>query len=578
MLKNDLHRLLRRQITKSGFTFPFVLENAEFFEMINEAYMSFDKDILHVEHILEESSKELFKANQALQSENDDTKSKLDNIVNTIKDVLFQTDNKGNFIYLNHAWEELTGLTIKNSLNKNYKELLKGMNKAEKFRLQEFLLEEQEEYKVVFKYYTPNQDKKWIDLQVSRTKDCEGRSTGAIGTMADVTQIKETEIELQKASKIKDDFISTISHEIRTPLNAVIGLSNVMLMENFLPDQLENLEALKYSGEHLLALINDLLDLNKLQSEEIQLVQTDFDLKELLNNLLNHFKPLAKDKFLTFRVAMDKRIPNNILGDSLKLSQVLNNLLSNSHKFTETGAIVLSVKLLEESESDIRIRFMVKDTGIGVPYNKQGAIFKSFVQAGDSTKKLYGGSGLGLTISRKILQLQDSDLRMRSVPKIGSEFWFDITYKKSKLSNNTLPVKSEKTATDPIDLRVLVAEDNKLNVLVLRKLFAKWKIHYEIAENGKKLLEAYSKRDYDLILMDLQMPVLDGYETTRKIRSMKDSIKSSIPIIALTAFAENEVKVKTRKFKMDGYMSKPFDANEFHELLSFYSNRVKNVG
>ncbi|RZV55385.1 MAG: PAS domain S-box protein, partial [Flavobacteriaceae bacterium] len=206
MLKNDLHRLLRRQITKSGFTFPFVLENAEFFEMINEAYMSFDKDILHVEHILEESSKELFKANQALQSENDDTKSKLDNIVNTIKDVLFQTDNKGNFIYLNHAWEELTGLTVKKSLNKNYKELLKGMNKAEKFRLQEFLLEEQEEYKVVFKYYTPNQDKKWIDLQISRTKDPEGRSTGAIGTMADVTQIKETEIELQKASKIKDDF------------------------------------------------------------------------------------------------------------------------------------------------------------------------------------------------------------------------------------------------------------------------------------------------------------------------------------------------------------------------------------
>jgi len=578
MLKNDIHRLLRRQITKSGFTFSFVLENADFFEMINEAYVSFDKDIIHVEHILEESSKELFKANQALKNEHDDTKSKLDNIVNTINDVLFQTDIYGNFIYLNHAWEALTGLTVKQSLNKNYKELLKGMNKAEKFRLQEFLLEAQEDYQLVFKYYTPDQDKKWIDLQVSRTKDSEGVSTGAIGTMTDVTQIKETEIELQKASKIKDDFISTISHEIRTPLNAVIGLSNVMLMENFLPDQLENLEALKYSGEHLLALINDLLDLNKLQSEEIQLVQTDFNLKELLNSLLSNFKPLGKDKFLTFRVAMDKRIPNNIMGDSLKLSQVLNNLLSNSHKFTEAGAIVLSLNLLEESESDVKLRFMVKDTGIGVPYNKQGAIFKSFVQAGDSTKKLYGGSGLGLTISRKILQLQDSDLRMRSVPKIGSEFWFDITFKKSKLSNNALPVKSEKTSTEPIDLRVLVAEDNKLNVLVLKKLFAKWKIQHEIAENGMKLLEAYSKGDYDLILMDLQMPVLDGYETTKKIRGMKDPIKSSIPIIALTAFAENEVKVKTSEFQMDGYMSKPFDANEFHELLSFYSTQIKDVG
>jgi PAS domain S-box-containing protein len=554
------------------------MENEELFQMINEAYSSFDKDIVHVEHILEESSKELFKANQALRNENDSTRAQLDNIINTVNDVLFQTDLDGNFIYLNHAWEEISGLSVKESLGKNYKDLLEGINKNEKFRLRQFLLKQAEDYEVVFKYYTPKKQKKWIDLKISRTKDAKGKTTGAIGTMTDITSIKETEIELQKASKIKDDFISTISHEIRTPLNAVIGLSNVMLMENFLPDQLENLEALKYSGEHLLALINDLLDLNKIQSEEIHLLKTDFNLKETLNNLHHHFRPIGKEKHIIFRIVWDKKIPEYVVGDSLKLSQVLNNLLSNAFKFTETGAIKLSVDLIEDAEKKVKLRFAVKDTGIGVPYNKQGAIFKSFVQAGDNTSKLYGGTGLGLTISKKILQIQGSDLNMTSVPKIGSEFYFEISYDKSKAAKVDIRSNSEKTSTEPIDLNVLVAEDNKLNILVLKKLFAKWNVRYFIAENGKILLEEYKNNDYDLILMDLQMPIMDGYATTKAIRKLKDPIKSSIPIIALTAFSEDEIKDKTAESEMDGYMSKPFDANEFHELLSFYGNQIKDVG
>lgn len=578
MLIKDLHRLLRRQIMKSGLTDSFIIDNQEFFDMLNEAYRSFDKDINHAEIILEESSKELFKANQALKNENDSTKSQLDNIVNTVTGVLFQTDLKGNFTYLNHAWEDLTGLSIKTSLNKSYKDLLIGLNKDEKFRLQQFLLEHKEDYQVVFKYYKPNEEKKWFDLNVSRTVNTSGETTGAIGTMTDITSIKETKIQLEKASKIKDDFISTISHEIRTPLNAVIGLSDVMLMENFLPDQLENLEALKYSGEHLMALINDLLDLNKIQSDEIKLIESDFSLEQLLLNLQSNFKTIIKNKHLSFRIETSSKVPGYLIGDSLKLSQVLNNLLSNAFKFTKSGEIKLSVELLEDLNKNVKLRFKVKDTGIGVPLNKQDAIFKSFVQAADNTEKLYGGTGLGLTISRKILRLQNSDLELKSIPNIGSEFWFDINYAISLKDHASLSTGSKKPIVQPISLKILVAEDNKLNVLVLKKLFSKWEIDYDIAENGMKLLEAYEKSDYDLILMDLQMPVLDGYETTKVIRGMNDPIKASIPIIALTAFSKNDVKEKTKVYQMDGYMSKPFNANEFHELLSFYKKQIKNVG
>ena len=409
MLRNDLHRLLRRQLKKAGID-PNDDKELKLLELVNEAYYSFDGDMNRIENILEESSKELFRANQILRHENEFAKSRLNNIVNNVHGVLFQTDQFGNFVYLNKAWNELTGLSWKRSLGKNYKDLLVGLNKTEKQRIKKFLHSKQEEYQTVFQYFKPNQEERWIDLNLSITRDKDGNPNGTIGTMIDVTSLKETEIKLNKASKAKDEFLSTMSHEIRTPLNAVIGLANVLLMEQHLPQQTENLEALKYSGEHLLGLINNILDLNKIHSGNVHYVEAQFSLDDLINEVRSHFKVVAADRDVTFEIVKDKNIPDHLLGDRLMLIQVIKNLLSNAFKFTDEGLVKLAIKMKYIKNDVVKLGFRVSDTGIGIPAEKQKTIFNSFVQAERNTSRLYGGTGLGLTISRKQLQYQNSDL------------------------------------------------------------------------------------------------------------------------------------------------------------------------
>ncbi|MCA0132838.1 response regulator [Winogradskyella alexanderae] len=575
MLDKSAHRLLRRQIKNAGFNKDELEKFKDFFNMVNDAYNSFDEDIRHIENILDRSSHELFKLNQTLKSRVVSAENELNTIVNSIEGVIFKTDMEGNFKYLNKAWEDLTDVPVEKALNHTYRDLLFGKNEAEKARIRRFFSEGKEDYSTLFKYTKPNGEKLWIQLKVEMTKDANGDNIGTIGTMIDVTQLKETEIELKHANKTKDAFLSTMSHEIRTPLNAVIGMSDILLMERFLPEQLENLQALKYSSEHLLALINDLLDLNKFKSREIKLVEDDFILTEFIQNIQLHFKQTAIKKGLGFEVIMDSKLPKIVKGDSLKLSQVLKNLLSNAFKFTHEGGITFYIELAERSEKECKIRFTVEDTGIGVSYNKQKDIFKSFVQANDNTTKLYGGSGLGLYISKELLKIQSSKLNLKSKKDEGSTFWFEIPFKYSvekSIAKKNVLVKNKK-----IDLRVLVAEDNNLNALLLRKLFKKWNLDYVIANDGQELLEIYNQGEFDIILMDLQMPVMDGYTTTRTIRKLDDTDKSLIPIIALTAFTQSEVKEKIERYKMNGYLSKPIDVNELHALLRFYSKEKQEA-
>jgi PAS domain S-box-containing protein len=575
MLETNLHRLLLRQIRNANFNAVDLDKFKEFFDVVNDAYKSFDDDVKHIEIILEESSNELYKVNKSLKSDVDNAEYKLNTIVNTIEDVIFKTDMGGNFKYLNKAWEDLSGMLISSALNKNYRDLLSGINKQERVKINKFLSENSSDYATLFKFFKPTGEKIWVQLKLVLSYDADGKPNGTIGTMTDVTQLKETEIELNLANKTKDEFLSTMSHEIRTPLNAVIGMSDILLMENFLPEQLENFQILKYSSEHLLALINDLLDLNKFKSEKIKLTKDNFNPSELIQNIQLHFKQTAANKNLSFETIIDSNIPLVLKGDSLKLSQVLKNLLSNAFKFTHQGGIVFRVEAIEMKRKSTTMRFSVSDSGIGVSYNKQKDIFKSFVQASDNTSKVYGGSGLGLYISKELLKIQKSNLQLESKKGKGSTFWFDISYTNS--TQESANKQNYISTTEPIELKVLVAEDNNLNALLLTKLFKKWHIDYVIAKNGQELLDIYSERDFDLILMDLQMPVLDGYDTTRAIRKMHNSDKSIIPIIALTAFAQSEVSDKTERYKMNGYISKPFNVNQLHKLLKFYSVNKQQV-
>lgn len=578
MLSNDAHRLLKRQLKKSNLDILGDSKYAEFLNMINEAYKSFDNDVTHIEHILEESSRELFVANQKLIKERDKTRTKLENLVDNIGGVIFETDLDGNFTFLNPAWEKYSGFSVKQSLGKSYKDFLGGENIGGNKRFNELFARQKTHIKFIFKH-KKDDHLMWFEVKSKLIKDINGLPTGFIGTITDITNLKETEIELQKASKSKDEFLSTMSHEIRTPLNAVTGLTNILLMEDYLPEQMENLKALKYSGEHLLGLINDLLDFDKIKSGKIKINEKDFSLNYFLENIKSHFLLRAEKKGVVFNVVKENDLPDNIIGDKLKLTQIIKNLLSNSLKFTEKGSILLIIKNLGINKNKINLLFKVIDTGIGISKSRQASIFESFMQANSETSIKYGGTGLGLSISKKLLMLQDSDLKVKSKLGEGATFSFKITYKVSNRLDLYQPdmIKLQPNYK-PLNINVLVAEDNKMNILILKRFFLKWKVNYQIAQNGKEVLQFFENPDFDfnLVLMDLQMPILNGYEATKMIRNLPDQSKSSIPIIALTAFAQTDIKEKTERYKMNGFMGKPFNPEKLYALLKTYSKELTN--
>ncbi|WP_248722172.1 response regulator [Seonamhaeicola sp. ML3] len=572
MLEINSHRLLKRQLQKANLEYLSSDPNfTKFLEFVNTAYFSFDKDIQLIENTLEESSKELFVANQKLTIERDKTKTKLTNLVDNIGGVIFETDPVGNFTFLNSAWEEYSGHSIETSLGKNFLDFLKEEDIDGEKGLKDIFGKRQNRIKFIFKHKNKGKTL-WFEVKSKPINNKDGKFVGYIGTISEVTNLKETEIELQKASKSKDVFLSTMSHEIRTPLNAVTGLTNILLMENHLPDQLENLKALKYSGEHLLGLINDLLDFDKIKSGELKVNEKDFDLNYFLENIKSHFILRAEKKGIIFNVIKENDIPNNIIGDKLKLTQVVKNLLSNSLKFTEHGSIILSVKKVGVQNNKVELRFKVIDTGIGISKEKQNSIFESFVQADSDISVKYGGTGLGLAISKKLLGLQNSELKVKSTLGKGATFSFNIKYKLSnRLSQYEPEMIKMHPQYSPLDIKVLVAEDNKMNILIIKKILSKWNVDFKIAENGHEVLDLVQEEDFDLVLMDLQMPLLDGYETTQKIRAFSNPQKASVPIIALTAFAQTDIKEKAKLYKMNGFMGKPFDPSKLYTLLQFYS-------
>jgi PAS domain S-box-containing protein len=529
------------------------------------------------EKTLEEKSAELFYVNQQLVSERDRTKTKLETIVRNVEGVIFESDLKGNFTFLNQAWETYSRCSVEESLGKNFTHFLKDENIEGDQTVSHLFSGDIQNLEFILKNFQL-ESVRWYKVKFRMNKNSFGKNIGYVGTIIDITNLKTTEIELQEASEAKDRFLSTMSHEIRTPLNAVTGLANILLMDDHMPEQEENLKALKYSGEHLLGLINDLLDFSKIKSGKLKLVEKEFNLEVLLKNIHSNFAHKADKKELQFEVKWCNKTPFLVIGDGIKLSQILKNLLSNSFKFTEHGGIKLTVNNLGVKNNRVDLEFKVIDTGIGIAKEKQETIFESFMQESAETSVKYGGTGLGLAICKRILKLQNSDLEVVSEPGKGSTFSFTLSFKISnRLSTYTPDLIQTQPTYKPLHLKILVAEDNKMNVLILKKFLQMWKVDYTLAYNGEEVIEIYNKKDFDLILMDLQMPVMNGYEATKVIRGFSDKDKANIPIVALTAFAQADIKAKIQKYRMNGFMSKPFNPIELYNLLATYCYNKSTV-
>lgn len=370
----------------------------------------------------------------------------------------------------------------------------------------------------------------------------------------------------ERASIIKAQFLSTITHELRTPLYAVTGLTHLLLEEDPKPEQKEHLNSLKYSGEHLLSLINNILDLNKLEANKVEIEKIPFHLKKRINDVLVALKRTSQDRKNKLTFEYDEGIPTKIVGDSLKLSQILMNLIGNSIKFTQNGEISVRAKKIKQTDNEVRVRIEVEDNGVGISKKKQKSIFETFSQGSLQINRKFGGTGLGLSIVKNLLEIMNSKIYLESEISQGSKFWFDISFEIAENKNDAIDTKKINYGVDYASLEnvsALVVEDNKINQMITKKILEKNKMKCMVADNGTDAIEMVKKINYDLILMDIHMPGISGIVATQNIRKFNPDI----PIIALTAVTIDENLDDFYNAGFNDIIPKPFKPEDFFEKI-----------
>ena len=381
--------------------------------------------------------------------------------------------------------------------------------------------------------------------------------------------LRKAMADAQSANLAKSSFLANMSHEIRTPLNAVIGLSRLMRDTNLNTEQKILNDKLLISGENLLGIINEILDFSKIEAGKVELENIPFNLKEVLNKVYSFLSHAAEEKTISINASMDVPFKRAVLGDPIRLQQVLTNLVNNAIKFTSDGRVDLSCKLVKKSMGKASFLFAVTDTGIGISEENLTTIFEKFKQEDESVTRVYGGTGLGLAISRQLVGLMGGELQVESEKGKGSRFFFTLEFATTDAA--MLREAHRKIAIDPEKLRgknILVVEDNKINQFIVRSILEKWNIITDLASNGKEAIEILKLKKFDLVLMDMQMPVMDGCKATQIIRK---ELHVSTPVIALTAYATKDAIAQALDSGMDGYMTKPFEEETlFSQLLSTF--------
>ncbi|APG59497.1 PAS domain-containing hybrid sensor histidine kinase/response regulator [Christiangramia salexigens] len=419
-------------------------------------------------------------------------------------------------------------------------------------------------------------------INVKEIKGSSTESNRYRATIFDITDRKKYEKELlnaklkaESASKAKAEFLATMSHEIRTPLNAIHGIANLIAKTPLNEQQREYSDILKLSSENLLGLINNLLDLSKIESKEVSLEKKSFSLRTLTDALMHTFEVKCREKGVELRSHIDDEIPEFISGDPIKLNQILINLIGNAIKFTSKGFISLEILLKEKMDTNALLEFKVRDTGIGIPEEKIPRIFQEFSQASYDISLEYGGTGLGLTICQKLLKLHDSSMEVNSEPGKGSEFSFEIEYDIYNEYNPTASKLFEEVEDKLFDAaRVLVVEDNPINVFVISEYLKEWKLNYDTADNGQKAINAVKENEYDIILMDIHMPVMNGFEAASSIRSLH--LNKQPIILALSATSKEHIQEKLSHSGIDDYISKPFGPEDLFKVLTHYLKSYDN--
>jgi len=384
--------------------------------------------------------------------------------------------------------------------------------------------------------------------------------------------LKKAREQAEQGLKVKSEFLSTMSHEIRTPLNSVIGMSHLLLKNNPRADQIEQLDVMLFSANNLLAIVNDILDYNKIEAGKIVFEHIEMDVAAIIRNIVSGLQTPAQDKGIDLKLNLDRDLQNKVLGDPTRLFQIITNLAHNAIKFTPKGFVEIGVEVQGQTDKIITLLIRVTDSGIGISPDKIKMIFDRFTQADSSTSRGFGGTGLGLAICKKILQLQRTTLQVSSKPGKGSTFYFIQSFEKSiktaeqQQHEDNLPKQEDKPFTG---VSILLVEDNPINVLVAQKFLERWGAHTDVAQNGIEALEKLDTNKHQLILMDLHMPLMDGYEAAQKMRANG----VTLPIVALTANLLNEIEDEVKQVGIDDIVTKPFLPDELFRKILHYVHK-----
>ena len=427
------------------------------------------------------------------------------------------------------------------------------------------------DYETEYRLFGAVNDYVWFSASYRSFQSAEkGKTEKILVLLQDISERKAAESRItdarmraEKAMKAKSEFLSVISHEIRTPLNSVIGFSNLLLQNSPREDQQRQMEILKFSAENLRSLVNEILDFSKMDAGKMELEKIPFSPFEIMEKITESFRLAAESKGNRISLLTDISSDEFVLGDPLRLRQILANLVSNAVKFTNGGSILIHLKRVSEKEKKCEYFFSVEDTGIGIPSEKIPMLFDKFTQVNVSTTREYGGTGLGLAICKKIAELMNTNVSVESEPGKGSKFFFTAEFPKAE--NIPEMIEAIQPTCELKGIRALVVDDNEINTVVAESFLEKWGCRVDIADSGEKALQLLSKADYNVILMDIQMPEMDGWQTSEAIRRMENSKKSSVPIIALTAGSHTDSEKE--KSRMNGFVRKPFSPEELLNAL-----------
>ncbi|GAB3817279.1 hypothetical protein GCM10028895_13250 [Pontibacter rugosus] len=499
-----------------------------------------------------------------------DAKYQLDLIISNSPMALFSTNASGDILFAQGKGFELLNLQTNGLIGKSffdvfskYPRILNRFRKALNGETVE--TEDETDGYYLRSHYIP-------------VHNDTGQLVGVTGFAIDITDRVTNERELIKAKEIaensvqvKEQFLANMSHEIRTPMNGIIGLTNVLQKTTLDQEQHKFLKAIQTSANNLMLIINDLLDFSKITSQNFTFEQIDFSMQEVVQEIIDLMESRAEERGNKLIIKTAANLPDQLTGDPLRLKQIIFNLVGNAIKFTEGGEVKLIIHIARQEEGSLVIEFTVEDTGIGIPKDKLEDIFNSFNQGSNHTSRKYGGTGLGLSISKKLVEMQGGAIAVRSRVGHGSAFTFSLPFLVKDMlaapaTEGVFQEADEQLLYDLGNIRVLLAEDNEINQLLITTVLGGWNVHIDAVLNGVEAIKMFEQNHYDIVLMDMQMPEMDGYDATKFIRQQQGS-KAQIPVIALTAHATTGEIEKCLAAGADAYVSKPFDPDHLYQTM-----------